>query len=394
MIFLLCSIVVLGLGFWGLWMAVQKRLRLIALQLKESFQAVSFEAMERNSRVFLDLAKTSLEKYQETAKTDLESRQSAILASMQPLKESLKQIDQHQRELEQKRIGSYAALTQQLGGMILAEKELRKEMNRLTQSLRSPQIRGSWGQIHLRRVIELAGMVNHCDFYEQQSVTSEGKAWRPDLLIRLPGDRQIIIDAKTPLNAYLDATDTGDDEVRKKKLMEHAASLKRHMKELSAKEYWKQFETAPEYVILFLPAEAFYSAALQADPSLVEIGIGKNVLIATPTTLIAILRAVALTWKQESISKNAREIAQIGQDLYHRIFVFCEHWNKVGKNLNGAVEAFNQSGASLESRVLVSARKLKEIGKLEKPIPDLVQLDQISCLIKNSGEADPNIFHN
>lgn len=375
---LILGVVGLAIGCFGLWFAIQSRLRMTEAELRESFKSLSFDAMERNSKVFLELARVSLDKYQEGAKQELESRQKAIEASLLPFKESLKQIDEHQRELEKKRVGAYAALSTQIEGMVLAEKELRQEMVRLVQSLRSPQMRGSWGQIHLRRVIEIAGMVNHCDFFEQHTMESEGRFLRPDLLIRLPGERQIVIDAKTPLIAYLDASDAGDDEIRKKKLQEHAASLKRHMKELSAKEYWKQFEIAPEYVILFLPAEAFYSAALQADPTLIEVGAGQNVLIATPTTLIAILRAIALTWKQESLSKNAREISQLGQELYDRISVFSEHWNKVGKNLNSAVEAFNQSGASLETRILVSARKLKEIGQIQKEVPETQQIDKIA----------------
>jgi DNA recombination protein RmuC len=378
MTLILLGVLGVALSFFGLWIAIQNRLKSTEAQLKESFTSLSFDAMERNSKLFLDLAKTSLEKYQEGAKGDLESRQKAIEASMKPLRESLKALDENYRQLEQKRIGAYTSLSAQLEGMVLAEKELRMEMSRLSQSLRSPQMRGSWGQIHLRRVIELAGMVGHCDFFEQHHVENEGRSWRPDLLIRLPGDRQIVIDAKTPLNAYLDASDAGDDDVRKKKLQEHAASLRRHVKELSAKEYWKQFESAPEYVILFLPAEAFYSGALQVDPSIIEIGADHNVLIATPTTLIAILRAIALTWKQESLSKNAREISQLGEELNDRIAIFCDHWNRVGKNLNAAVEAFNQSGASLESRVLVSARKLKEIGQIQKEVPEAIQIEKIA----------------
>jgi len=370
------------LVFGSLWALIRQRLNAAESKLKDSFQSMSFETMERHSKVFLDLAKTTLDKYQEGAKGDLESRQKAIEGMLAPFKESLKLIDESQRELEKKRAGAFASLSKQIDGMAQAERELRQEMARLSQSLRSPQMRGSWGQIHLRRVIELAGMANHCDFSEQQFVENEGRTWRPDLLIRLPGDRQIVIDAKTPLNAYLDATDAGDEELRKKKLQEHASSLKRHIKELSAKEYWKQFDTAPEYVILFLPAEAFYSAALQADPTLIETGAAQNVLIATPTTLIAILRAIALTWKQESLSRNAREISELGQELYDRIAVFCDHWNKVGKNLNSAVEAFNQSGASLDSRVLVSIRKLKEIGQIQKEAPEAPQLEKLARSLK------------
>lgn len=368
----------IAVGLFGIWFAIQKRLAAVQLLLSDSFKSLASEAMERNSRTFLDLAKTSLEKYQEGAQTDLEYRQKAIEASILPLKESLKKIDDSHKELEKSRVGAYSSLTVQIEGMVVAEKELRQEMSRLVQSLRSPQIRGSWGQVHLRRVIELAGMMNHCDFFEQKSVETEGKTWRPDLLIHLPGERQIVIDAKTPLNAYLDASDAGDENLRKAKLQEHAAALKRHMKDLSGKEYWKQFENSLEYVILFLPAEAFYSAALQADPELIEAGAGQNVLIATPTTLIAILRAIALTWKQESLSKNAKEISQLGQDLYDRISTFSDHWNKVGKNLNTAVDAFNQSAASLETRVMVTARKLKETGQIQKELPETPQIEKIA----------------
>jgi len=379
---LLLAIMGVGLGFFGLWIAIQRRLAVTEAELRESFKSLSFEAMEKNSELFLQLAKTSLEKYQEGAKFDLEGRQKAIDASMIPLKESLKQIGEHQKELEKKRVEAYASISAQIAVLASAEKDLRLETARLAQSLRSPQMRGSWGQIHLRRVVELAGMANHCDFFEQVAVESDGRAWRPDLLVRLPGERQIVIDAKTPLNAYLDASDSGDEELRKKKLQEHAASLRRHMKDLSAKEYWRQFESAPEYVILFLPAEAFYSGALQADPTLIEAGATQNVLIATPTTLIAILRAIALTWKQESLSKSAKEISRLGEELYDRIGVFCEHWNKVGKNLNGAVDAFNQSSASLETRVLVSARKLKEIGQIQKEAPEAPQLEKLARSLK------------
>ncbi|MBI5272519.1 MAG: DNA recombination protein RmuC [Chlamydiia bacterium] len=368
--FLLC---VAGLGF-----AIHRRLKLSEAQMKDAFQALSFEVAEQNSRVFLNLAKNSLEKYQESAKVDLEGRQKAIDSSVQPLKEALQKLDGHQRDLEKRREGAYAALSKQLEGLVASENELRRETAHLVQALRSPQMRGSWGQVHLRRVVELAGMLNHCDFFEQKMVEDNGKVWRPDLLIRLPGQRHIVIDAKTPLHSYLDASDAGDESLRKVKLQEHASSLRKHIKDLSAKEYWKQFDAAPECVILFLPAEAFFSAALQVDPSLIETGADHNVLVATPTTLIAILRAIALTWKQEGLSKSAKEISQLGLELYERIGVFCEHWNKVGKNLNGAVEAFNQSAASFESRVLVSARKLKETGHIVRDLPEAEQIEKVA----------------
>lgn len=365
-------------GFAALWMAVQKRLQSSEAQLKESFQAISYEAMEKNARLFLDLAKVSLEKYQEGAKLDLESRQKGIETSLFSFKEVLSKIDLHQRELEKRREGAYAGLMQQIESMVQVERELRRETSLLAQSLRSPQSRGSWGEMHLRRVVELSGLLNHCDFLEQKHLDDGERVRRPDLVVRLPGQRQIVIDAKTPLHAYLDASSATDEAAYKKKLQEHAAALKKHIRDLSAREYWKQFDPSPEYVILFLPAEAFFSAALQADPSLIEAGADLNILIATPTTLIAILRAVALGWKQENLSKSAKEISLLGQELYDRIGLFCDHWNRVGKNLNTAVDSFNQSAASLESRVLVSVRKLKEAGQIPKELPDLNQVDRIA----------------
>lgn len=374
-------------GFAGLWFWMQKKVQEAQKQLQESFKALSFDVMEKNGRTFLDLAKTSLDKYQDGAKTDLENRQKAIDASLLPLKEAMKQLEGHQRELEKKREGAYAALSKQLEGMVDSERELRRETAHLVQALRQPQIRGSWGQVHLRRVVELAGLMNHCDFYEQKTLEADGKIFRPDLVVRLPGQRQIAVDAKTPLEAYLDASDAGDDNLRKKKLQDHAASLRKHMKDLSNKEYWKQFDPAPEYVILFLPAEAFFSAALQADPSLIETGADQNVIVATPTTLIAILRAVAHGWKQESLSKSAREIARLGQELYDRIGVVCEHWNKVGKNLNSATEAYNSSVASMEARVFPTARKLKESGSLLKELPEVQPIERIARSLETLPEV-------
>ncbi|MBU6384054.1 MAG: DNA recombination protein RmuC [Verrucomicrobia bacterium] len=320
------------------------------------FKTLSLDALEKSGKQFMHLADHTL----------------------QPLQESVKWLNEHQRELEKRREGAYASLSKQIESLVLSEKELRAETTRLTQALKSPQIRGSWGEVHLKRVVELAGMVHHCDFYEQKTLEGQGRILRPDLVVHLPGQRQIAVDAKTPLNAYLEAADLEDDLPRKYKLQEHAASVRKHIKELSAKEYWKQFDSALEYVILFLPAEAFFSAALQADPSLIEIGAEQNIIVATPTTLIAILRAVAHGWKQENLSKSAREMAKLGSELYERVGIVCEHWNQVGKSLNRAVESYNQSIASLETRVLVSARKLKETGSLTKELPPIESLEKIA----------------
>lgn len=360
----------IAVGFFALWVWQRK-------QMREAFKALSLDALNQSSDVFLNLAQTHLEKFQEGARNDLERRQKAIEASVEPLKCAMLKLDEQVKEMEKQRSGAYSALQRQLDLMIASDRELRHETSQLVQALRSPNIRGSWGQVHLRRVVELAGLVNQCDFFEQVTITGETKVIRPDLVVRLPGSRQIVVDAKTPLNAFLDAADTFDEEKRKKCLAEHAQSIRKHMKDLSSKEYWKSLEATPEYVILFLPAESFFSAALQVDPTLIEVGADQNIVVATPTTLIAILRAVAFGWKQESLSKSAQEIAKLGSELYDRLGVVHEHWHKVGRNLGSAVQAYNQSVVSLESRALVSARKLKECAGISKELPVIEQLEQL-----------------
>jgi len=347
----LAVLIITGLGVW-VW--TQKLVKITEKRLEESFKALSYDVLEKNGRQFLNLAD----------------------AALQPMRESMKALDGHQRELEKRREGAYASLSKQIDNLVLSEQSLRQETTRLIQALKSPQARGSWGEVHLRRVVELAGLINHCDFYEQKTFDAEGRGLRPDLIIRLPGQKLIAVDAKTPLAAYLEAADAGDEDLRKKKLHEHALLLRKHIKDLSSKQYWKQLEPAPEYVILFLPAEAFFSAALQADPTLIEVGADQNIILATPTTLIAILRAIAYGWKQEGLSNSAAEIARIGGELYERLSVVCEHWNRVGRSLNSAVESYNQGVASLESRLMVSARKLKESGSMTKDLPNLESVEK------------------
>jgi DNA recombination protein RmuC len=369
-------VVGIGMSFLGLWFWMQKRLEMAKGQMQEAFKALSLDVLGESSKAFLHLAEMQLGKFQEGAKVDLEGKQKAIEASLEPLKAVMKQLDEQHRELEKRREGAYSALHKQLEMMMASDQELRRETGQLVRALRSPQMRGSWGQVHLRRVVELAGLVNHCDFQEQVSLEANGKAIRPDLVVRLPGQRQIVVDAKTPLEAYLDASETQDESRREARLLDHAASLRKHIKELSGKEYWKAFNLAPEFVILFLPAEAFFSAALQSDPSLIEVGADQNIIVATPTTLIAILRAVAFGWKQEGLSKSAQEIAKLGGELYDRLGTVCEHWKKLGKELSGAVDVYNQSIVSLESRALVSARKLKECNSALKELPELEQIEK------------------
>lgn len=368
--FIAFAIFAVALGFLALWLWMRKTMR-------ESFKSLSLDALKQSSDVFLNLAQTHLEKFQEGARNDLDGRQKAIEGVMEPLKVAMSKLDEQYRDMEKQRSGAYSALHKQLDLMIQSDRELRQETAQLVQALRSPNIRGSWGQVHLRRVVELAGLMNQCDFYEQVTLSNEAKSLRPDLIVRLPGSRQIVIDAKTPLNSFLDAADCIDEERRNKSLAEHASSIRKHIKDLSSKEYWKTLDLSPEYVILFLPAESFFSAALQVDPSLIEVGASQNIVVATPTTLIAILRAVAFSWKQESLSKSAQEIAKLGSELYDRLGVVHEHWSKVGRNLGAAVQSYNQSVVSLESRALVSARKLKECAGISKELPVIEQLEQL-----------------
>ncbi len=343
--------------------------------MEESFKALSFELMERNAKSFLDLAEMHLSKYQEGAKADLEGKQKSIEAALEPIKAAMKQLDSQQRDLERQRVGAYAGLQKQLEQMIDSDRELRKETSQLASSLRSPQKSGSWGQMHLRRAVELAGLVNQCDFFEQVTIQTDGKIQRPDLVVRLPGERYIVVDAKTPLSAFLESAEIHDEVLKHVKLLEHVNTLRKHIKDLSSKEYWKALDLSIDYVILFLPAESFYSVALQADPTLIEAGVDQNVIIATPTTLIAILRAIAFSWKQESLSKSAKEISRLGSELYDRLGLVSDHWGKVGRQLNTVVDSYNQAVASLESRVLITAKKLKESSGITKDIAKLPAID-------------------
>jgi len=343
-------------------------------ELKESFKALSHDALEKNNQTFLDLAKTSLEKFQEGAKGDLEKRQQSIDQLVKPVKETLGKLDEGLNKLEKERKGDHASLKTQVESLMDAKKELGKETANLVKALRTPIARGRWGEIQLKRVVEIAGMLNHCDFYEQE--VGEG-ALRPDLIIKLPGGRQVVIDSKVPLESYLDSIQTDNDAIREAKLKDHARLIRQHISALSKKTYHQHFTPTPEFVVLFLPSETFFSAALQYDPGLIEAGADQGVIIATPTTLIALLRAVAYGWKQESLSLHAEEVSKLGHELYKRIVDMTSHFSKMGRSLTTAVDSYNKGIGSLESRVLVTARKFKEMGaaatKLELEAVEVVE---------------------
>jgi DNA recombination protein RmuC len=313
-------------------------------ELKESFRLVSAEALEKTNQSLY-----------ENAQKDLEEKQKRI-------GEMVGKIESQMRVLESERKSDHGALKQQLSALMSAEQQLKSETSKLVKALRSPAGRGRWGEIQLRRVVEMAGMLAHCDFIEQGYDISEGQRRKPDLIVKLPGERQVVIDAKVPLDAYLEGVDLLDDDRKLEKFLQHARHVKDHISTLGKKTYWEHFKPTPEFVVLFLPSETIFAIAMESDPTLMEFGVSQGVILATPTTLIALLRAVAYGWKQESLSKYAQRVSELGHELYKRVGDLSGHWSQLGKALDQAIGAFNQATGSLERNVLSSARKFSELG--------------------------------
>jgi DNA recombination protein RmuC len=345
-------------------------------ELRNAFKAMAADALKTNNSSFLVIAQETLKRFQSEARGDLEARQKAVADMVAPVRDSLTKVDEKIQQMEVARGDAYGELRAQVQSLITTQKELQSETGNLVRALRTPNVRGRWGEIQLRRVVEIAGMLSYCDFSEQESVTTETGRLRPDLVVKLPGGKHVVVDAKTPLQAFLDAFETTDEDARRLCLANHARQVRDHIDILSGKKYWEQFESTPEFVVMFLPGETFFSAALEQDSGLIEHGVLNRVIPASPTTLIALLKAINYGWNQEKLARNAKQISDLGKELHDRLRLLANHIASVGTGLDRAVESYNKAVGSLESRVLVSARKFAELGaSVAEDIPELEPIE-------------------
>ena len=347
-------------------------------RLTQAFADISNRSLRANSDTFLKLAEQNLETQQEKAKRELSEREKAVEDLVKPIRDALEASHKQIAELEKARSEAYGGIRSQLEEMQLNQKSLTQETQNLVKALRRPEVRGRWGEITLRRLVELAGMVEHCDFIEQAHSVSDGQVIRPDMIVKMPDERHLVVDVKTPLDAYLEAVEAQDDAQRKLGLERHAKNVRAHIRMLSTKAYWEQFEESPEFVILFIPGDQFLSAALAEEPDLIEYALSRQIILATPTSFVALLKAVAYGWRQLALADNAREIRILAEDLYGRLGTFVTHMNRVGRQLASSVENYNKAVGSLERKVLPGARKFTELGvQGNKEIEKLETLDPI-----------------
>lgn len=353
-------------------------------QLTETFGHLSSQALKHNNEEFLKLAQENLKQFQTKAQGDLSQKEQAIENLVKPIKEALEKTEKQIRSMEHERKEAYGALTNHLEIMAQTQQALQGETRNLVKALGRPEVRGQWGEMTLKRLAELAGMVEHCDFYEQEHTQTEDGAMRPDMIVRMPGGREIIVDVKTPLDAYLSAVEATDDKEREIHLARHTKNVRKRVQELASKKYWSHFENAPDFVVLFIPGDQFLSAALDKDHALLEDAMQQKVILATPTSFVALLRAVAYGWRQESLAENAEHIKEVGEELYGRLATFAEHLGKMGKNLNTTVQHYNKTVASFDTRVLPSARKFTEMGISTKK--GVEHIDQIETAARTPDE--------
>ncbi len=358
-------------------------------ELQNAFKALAADALKSNSTSFLQIAQENLRGFQIEAKGDLDARHKAVSELVAPVRESLSKVDAQIQQMEVARGEAYGDLKRQVQSLITTQKELQSETGNLVRALRTPNVRGRWGEIQLRRVVEIAGMLSYCDFAEQETIQGESGRLRPDLVVKLPGGKHVVVDAKTPLQAFLDAFETNDEETRRTCLANHARQVRDHINTLAGKKYWEQFESTPEFVVMFLPGETFFSAALEQDTGLIEHGVLNRVIPASPTTLIALLKAINYGWSQEKLARNAHEISALGKELHERLRKLATHITGVGTNLDRAVEAYNQAIGSLENRVLVSARKFAELGaSVAEDIPELEPIETTARALSFEWDED------
>lgn len=335
-------------------------------QMATTFSALSSQALKNNNEEFLKLANENLKQFQNNAKHDLSEKEKAIETLIKPIQEALLKSEQQMHLIEKDRKHAYGALQQHLETMTLNQSALQNETRNLVQALRRPEVRGQWGEMTLKRLAELAGMVEHCDFYTQESIKTEEALQRPDMIVRMPDGREIVVDVKTPLDAYLTAVEASTDEEREIALQRHCRNVKQRVNELASKAYWNQLKNTPDFVVLFIPGDQFLSTALDYDPNLLEEALSKQVILATPTSFVALLRAVAYGWRQEQLAENADKIRDVGEELYQRLAVFSEHLAKLGKSLETSTKNYNNAVGSFDTRILPSVRKFKELGINEK----------------------------
>ena len=361
------------------------------VQLRDTFGAMASEALKHNSGEFLKLAQENLKAFQTRAEGDLTQREKAVENLVKPIREALEKTEAQVRRMENERKEAYGSLTKHLESMAEAQRLLQGETRNLVQALRRPEVRGQWGELTLKRLAELAGMVDRCDFFEQESADSDTGKLRPDMIVRMPDSRDIVVDAKTPLDAYLNAIEATDDAVRQRELERHARKVRERIKELSSKAYWQQFRNAPDFVVLFIPGDQFLSSALDQDRQLLEDALAAKVMLATPTSLIALLRAIAFGWRQEALNENAERIRALGEDLYQRLGTFADHMARVGRSLDSSIGAYNKAVGSFDSRILPSARKFAELGiSTKSEMSEIEQVERAARSVQSADTTDPD----